>query len=151
MTTSADICNRALAQIAAQAVVTGSVPNLQGGGNASVYCNILYPCVVETMLREQDPEFARTGPVALVLSGNVAPQPFAYEYLYPTDCIRVRQVTPATWDQNDPQEILWSVADDVVSGNPTKVILTNVASAALVYTTSATTAARRHQPTSRSG
>ena len=80
-TTSADICNRALAGIAAQAQVVGTVPNLTGGGNASTYCNILYTQIVGTLLREQDWEFSKTQ-MSLTPSGNTPLFPFTHEHLY---------------------------------------------------------------------
>ena len=133
-TSSADICNRALGQIAAQAIVTGAVPNLTGGGNASTYCNILYSCVVETLLREQDWEFSKTQ-VALTPSGNTPLFPFLYEYLYPTDCIRIRQVVPPTASTLDPQPVYWTVGEN----GGVKVIDCNLASALLIYTTNTAT------------
>lgn len=135
MTTSADITNRALAQIAAQAVVTGLVPNLTGGGQASVAANILYGSVVQMILREQDWEFSRlTAPLSI--TANTPAYPWTYEYLYPTDCLKVRQVQPSTWVAGDPQPVRWEVADHPVGGAPTRVILCNLANAQLVYTTS---------------
>ena len=43
---------------------------------------------------------------------------------------------PATWNQNDPQAIRWSEQNQSISSTPTRIILTNIPAAELVYTTS---------------
>ena len=134
-TTSTAIVNRAAAQIAGQAQVSGTFPNFTGGGNVSTYANILYAGVVNMVARQQDWECFRYV-VALTPSGNAPLYPWTFEYLYPADCLRVRQVTPATWNQNDPQPVQWSVEEHPISGVATKVIGCNTAAASLVYTTS---------------
>lgn len=135
MVTSADITNRALQQIAAEATVAGLVPNLTGGGASSGAANILYNSVVLLLLREQDWEFARTS-IALTASGNVPLAPWQFEYLYPADCVKVRQVVPFDQSGFDPQPVPWSVADRINGPSPVKVIGCNVANAQLIYTTS---------------
>jgi hypothetical protein len=136
--TAADIVNRALQEIAAQATVTGTNPTFDGSaaGNAA---GILYDGVVQTILRSQDWEFARREAVTLATDGNVAPPPWAAEYVYPADCMRLLQVMPATLVPNDPQPVVWSVAEVTVSGQPAKAILTNQANARATYMSSAPT------------
>ena len=139
--TSASVVNRAAAQIGAQATVQGLIPNLTGGGNVSTYANILYQGVVLMILREQDWEFSRTS-AALAPSGNAPLPPWQYEYLYPSDCVKVRQVTPQIWSANDPVPVEWTVAEHAILTAPTKVILCNVPGETLVYTTSNMTEAQ---------
>ena len=82
----------------------------------------------------------------------IPPQPWLYEYLLPTDCLAVRYLQPLFI--NPPSgtvpifptpsnfaatllprtQIPYSVATDVVNGNLTKVILTNLSMAQIVYT-----------------
>ena len=82
----------------------------------------------------------------------IPPQPWLYEYLLPTDCLYVRWLRPTYSAQtgtvpifptpssvapyvNEPRfEIDFAVATDVVNGNLTKVILTDLSMAQLVYT-----------------
>jgi len=132
MVDSASITNRAAAQIGAQATVTGAVPNLTGGGAVSGYANTLYQGVVEMLLRDADWEFSRTT-APLAVTGNVPLEPWQFEYEYPTDCLKIRQITPATLSTLDPQPVQWSVAERA-SG---KVIGCNIINAQIVYTTNA--------------
>lgn len=132
-TTSTAIANRAVAEIAGQAQVAGLWPNFTGAGNVSGYCNILYQGVVNMVARQQDYECFRAF-ASLVPTGNPAPAPFSYEYVYPPDCLKIRQIVPSTYDKNDPQPIQWSV----LAGSGERVIATDVPpnEAQLVYTTS---------------
>ena len=135
-TTSTFIANRAAAQIAGEAQVAGTWPNFTGAGNVSTYCNILYAGVVNMVARQQDYEcFRFVAP--LVPTGQTPLAPWSQEFVYPSDCLKVRQVTPQTWDKNDPQPVEWSVEEHPnAQGAQQKVIGTNVANAQLVYTTS---------------
>lgn len=138
-TTPQAVVNAALEQIASQTTIT----SLTDGSPAAIAANTVYAATVQLMLRELDPDFARfTG--TLTLSAAVTPvPPWAFEYLYPSDCVRVRQVRPAagSYDVNDPHPVRSNVAFDLISAVPTKVILTNQASALAVYTTSSVTEA----------
>lgn len=81
----------------------------------------------------------------------IPPQPWLYEYLLPNDCLFVRFLLPTFLPQVGSvpifptpsalaptllprQEIPFVVSTDIVSGNRTKVILTNLSMAQLVYT-----------------
>jgi hypothetical protein len=135
--TQASIVNRAAAEIAAEATVTGEWPNFSGGGNVSTYANILYPGVVSLVAREQDYECLKFV-ASLVPSGLVPLPPWQFEYLYPADCVRIRQITPPTWNANDPQPVEWSVEEHPNAGTLQKVIGCNIANAMAVYTTAVT-------------
>lgn len=136
--TAATIVNQALQLIAAQATVTGVNPTFDGSaaGNAA---GILYQPAVDLLLRQTDYEFSRVD-VALTLTA-VVPYPWPYAYLYPTDCLKIRQVKPATWDLNDPPPVRWTEMEANISGNPTRIIGCNIAGAVLTYTTYAVTEA----------
>lgn len=141
--TSTIVVNAALEQIAAQTQIT----SLADGSAAAKAANVVYVPTVELMLRELDPDFARfTAP--LTLSAAIAPVvPWAYEYLYPSDMLRLRQVRPpgsgtgSLSDPNDPVPIRANVAFDTISAVVTKVILTNQVNALAVYTSSQITEA----------
>lgn len=130
------VANRALVEIARAAPLTGGnvASNFDGSTNG-IAAAIEYPGAVELLLRQQDFEFSRKV-AALTLSGNVAPLGWTYEFLYPSDCMKIRQVVPATWLLNDPQSTRWDVGTSVVSAAQTTVIWTNAANAVLTYTTS---------------
>lgn len=138
--TSAVVVNAALQQIAAQKQIAA----LNDGSVLANQVSVVYAPTVQLMLRELDPDFARYT-FALVLAGVVPPvPPWAFEYLYPNDCVRLRQVRPAvgTYDPNDPPVVRANVALDIVATVNTKVILTNIANAQAVYTTSLVTEAQ---------
>lgn len=137
--TAAQVVNNALELIAAQNQIT----SLVDGSPAANAANVVYVPTVQLMMRELDPDFSRYTK-ALALSGAPTPvPPWAFEYVYPADCIRLRQVRPPSSgtgslaDPNNPQPVRSNVAFDIIGGNPTKVVLTNQVNALAVYTTSA--------------
>ena len=135
--TQLSLVNRALAEIArGNPLASGSVSTNFDGSANGIAAATLYVGAVETLLRQEDWEFSRKV-AALTLSGNAAPLGWAYEFLYPTDCMKIRQVVPATWPLNDPQSTRWDVGTSVVSAVQTTVIWTNAANAVLTYSSSA--------------
>ena len=134
MATILGVVNTALELIGNQKAITA----LNDGSTAAQAATVIYAPVVQMLLRELDPDFARfTKALSLSAAGTPIP-PWAHEYLYPTDCLRLRQVRPAvgSYDINDPQPIRSAVAFDVIAAANTKVILSNLASALAVYTSS---------------
>lgn len=134
------IVNAALEQIAAQTTITA----LNDGSPAANAATVVYTPTVEFLLRQLDPDFARYT-AALVLSAAVTPvSPWAFEYLWPADCIRLRQVRPASgaYDPYDPQPVRANVAFDIIAAVSTKVILTDQVNALAVYTSSTPTEAQ---------
>jgi hypothetical protein len=133
-TTAASVVNQALQQIAAQATVSGTNPafDATAAGNAA---GQLYTPTVNLLLRQTDYEFSRAD-IALTISGVGAPYPWTYAYLYPVDCLRIRQIKPATWIQNDPQAVRWTEMEQSIATVPTRIIACNIANAVLTYTTS---------------
>ena len=132
------VVNEALQFVAAQTTVTSLTDPQQPAG---IYAAVVYAPTVQLMLRELDPDFARYT-ATLTLSGAATPvAPWAYEYLYPADCVRLRQVAPPAngYDPLDPQPIRANVSFDIISAVNTKVILTNQVNALAVYTSSTVT------------
>lgn len=134
-TTPADIVNRALQQIAAQATITGAPPTFDGTPTG-IAAGLLYEPMVQMLLRSQDWEFARRASVPLALDGNTAAAPWAFEYAYPADCMRLRSVAPASFNANDPAPVRWEVGTNTIAGVQSTVILTNQAAAVATYTSS---------------
>lgn len=132
--TSNTIANQAITYMGDnQAAVTGNSPNFDNSTAGKTLQNLYIPCV-QTVGRRFGWDFSRfQGP--LTLSGNPAGLFWTYEYLYPSDCVQLRQLLPATLlDPYDPAPITWIVANSLVSAIPTKVIQTNLISAHAVYT-----------------
>lgn len=144
MATGADIVNQALALGDNQTYVTGNFPAFTDGSPENVVgiaANNLYGIARDVLLSQTNPEFARVTITAVIPDALVAPiVPWTYEYEYPDDCIRLRQIRPpgsgdgSLADPNDPQPIRGAVAFDPTI--ETKVVLTNQVNALLVYTTS---------------
>ena len=142
--TAAVVVNSALELIAAQTQIT----SLTDGSPAANMASVIYAPTVQLMLRELDPDFAR---YTRTLTPSTAPAvipPWAYEYLYPSDCVRLRQVRPPATglgslaDPNNPYPVRSNVAFDLISSVPTKVILSNQINALAVYTTLSVTEAQ---------
>ena len=117
-------------------------------------CARHYEPALEALLRSVHWNFARKQvTLSLLKDGTVTPsqnvpQPWLYEYAYPSDCLLARALLPqmnnpqgmpvaAGWQPPQPQMPVarFLVAQDTdVTGNPIPVILTNVPQAMLVYT-----------------
>lgn len=133
MTTSRDIINQAL-MISGDNTppVTGNAPSFDSSPAGKAAAALYAPCVA-TVMRSFEFDFTRHT-AALVLSGNVAPYPWALEYNYPADAIEVWQLSPqAETDPNDPLPVDYVVANAIVAGTQARVIHTNLASAQAIY------------------
>ena len=110
--TSTIVVNQALEAIASQTQIT----SLTDGSPSANAANVVYAPIVQTLLRQLEPDFARVTAV-LSLSGQTSPPPpWAYEYTYPSDCARLLQVAPAAGSYNvlDPQPVRSNVAVDIL-------------------------------------
>ena len=136
-TTSTTIVNRALQEIGQQVQVTGVNPTFDGT-TAGNYAGLLYTPAVNFLLRQQDWEFA-FNQEGLVSAGVPGLPQWPYVYVYPLDCVRVRQIYPATWNALDPQAVRWSFGVGVAGGQETRLIYCNVPGADIAYTTSTVT------------
>lgn len=115
-----------------QPPVTGVYPNFDNSTAGVAAKNLYGPCV-QTVMRQFGWDFGRFVDV-LTLSGNTAPEPWAFEYLYPVDGIEIRQVMPAALtDTNDPLPLNWTVGNALVATISTKVIWADEPSAKVVY------------------
>lgn len=132
MTTSNDIANQALQMIGGNTpAVVGIAPTFDDSA-AGKALRWLYDAVVGAVSREFEWDFARKT-AALVLSGNVAPVPWSFEYRYPAG-VEVWQLMPSViTDANNPLPINYVIANNVVSGSQARVIQTNLASAVAVF------------------
>lgn len=131
--TSNDIANQALQLIGDNMpAVQGVAPTFDNSTAGKALQELYAPCL-QTVAREFGWDFARNN-VALTLSGNVAPFPYALEYLYPSNGVQVWQLLPATLaDVNNPTPVNWVTGNTLVASVQTKVIWTDVAAALAVY------------------
>ena len=129
--TSNDVANQAIAYIGDNvAPVTGQAPTFDNSAAGLVLQRLYAPCV-QTVAKQHGWDFARNS-VALTLSGNSAPLGYAFEYVYPSFAIEVWQLLPAAPDANNPLPQNWNIGNTLVSGNQTKVIWSNLASAVAI-------------------
>ena len=132
--TSNDIANQALQYIGDnQAAVSGTAPVFDSSSAGKALARIYTPCV-QTVGRKFGWDFARNQ-VALALSGNAAPVPWAFEYLYPGNGVEIWQLVPPAppADVNNPLPVNWQIANVQVGGVQTKVIQCNLANAVATY------------------
>lgn len=131
--TSMSVANQAIQLIGDnQPLVSAGAPNFDSS-DLGIALQQVYAPTVATIMRQFGWDLARnTQP--LVLTGNIAPFPWEYEYTYPANCLEALQVAPqAMADKNNPLPVNWSIGNDVVNGNQVKVIFSNLANAILVY------------------
>lgn len=125
--TPSDIVNRAVQLIGGyddNEPITGSPPTFDGSV-IGLAAGAVYDAVVQTVGRQHGWDFSRAS-VTLNLTGNTPPIGWTYEYLYPTNGVEVRQVTPAAdLDANNPSPVNWTVGNANVSGTVRKVIWSN--------------------------
>ena len=131
--TSNDVANQAIALIGDnQPLVTGQAPTFDSSV-AGVALQKLYAPCVQTVARQFAWDMARKV-VALTLSGNAAPFPWPFEYLYPPNGVEVWQLHPASIaDPNNPLPYNWNVGNAVVSSQQQRVIWTDLANAQATY------------------
>lgn len=148
MTTSVDICNRALQIAQARATITA----LNDGSNEANNCNLIYNTIVDWCFSVANWNFARKTDVLAVSkalsttpsvwSTSFPPPPWIYSYLYPSDAVRIQYViaqtlgpTGNTWAGRPAK---FAVAMDTIAAVQRRVILTDQASAIAIYTTTIT-------------
>ena len=132
--TSNDVANQALLLVSGANTppVTGVAPNFDKSAAGLALQKLYAPCV-QTVARQFGWDFARST-VALALSGNAAPFPWAFEYLYPSNGVEVWQLAPpALADPNNPLPVNFEVANAVVATGQARVIHANLANALGVY------------------
>lgn len=160
MPNQVDMSNRALAAAGAREQITSFTES----SVSSINCNLLFQPTFEQLARAAHWNCLRYQSGLTLLkaaqgtpenqTGSVLPippQPWLYEYLLPSDCLMVRFLLPTFAQQTSSvpifptasalaptllprQEIPFSVGTDKVNGSLTKVILTNLSMAQIVYT-----------------
>lgn len=152
-----NVVNIALTEIGAKATVSSINPS--DGSNEANIASTLYQPKMDALMRSAHwnccrKQLALTLLKAVVIDGVASddppPQPWLYEYAYPSDCLKARYIMPirtiaaegvplTTYDNMVPvlyagSAVRYAVATDTVNGNVRRVILTNMPQAILVYT-----------------
>lgn len=138
----AQIVNEAIVLIGGfnnQGAITGTPPVFDGSP-IGIEAGPIYYDTVGEISRQFGFDFSRSV-VVLVPSGNVAPFPWPYEYLYPAACVQLRQVMPtALTDPNNPMPVDWTVANVTATpgkpGVPAKVVWSDTSPAQAVISNS---------------
>ena len=134
----AAVCNLALAK-AGYRLRIGSVYD---GTLAAKKLLDIYGITRDALLRAGDWNFAQRIAPLVNSPRAVPPSPWTNAYVYPDDCLRVRNVydPSATTDVNNPLPTLWQVADDATIG--ARVIWTRANTATCVYNAQVTNPAQ---------
>ena len=133
MAVDVDVVNEALALVGFDgAPVTGNAPSFDSSTSGKIASRIYVPAV-QAVARQFEWDFSRQI-ASLSLSGNAAPFPWSYEYLYPALAVQLWQVTPPSLtDANDPKPVNFVVGNAQVASVSTKVIWSNLAAARAVF------------------
>jgi hypothetical protein len=94
----------------------------------------------DDLLKMKDWPFAARD-VTLSANGQTPPNPWPYEYSWPSDCLKVRYVQPlalGVMPNLDPRPTLFTDYNDQRTSPPSKAILANISPATLVYTAQVT-------------
>lgn len=130
MTSEVQICNMALVAIKSSATVTSIRPS--DGSEEARYCALLFDDVRDEVLRAADWNFARRYRT-LSLSTDDAQGLWDYQYVYPSDCLVIREITK---DVTTADPIPYETALDAAGSS--RVILTDREAAAIRYTAKVT-------------
>ena len=135
-----DVCNKALSTIGTRSTISA----LTEGSIESNLCSLWYDCTRQSLLRVHPWSFARRQvPLSLLAAAAGTPEnptgatprpmaPWNYEYAWPADCLRVRQIFQPV--ANGPAIPFLLSGDLDAAGNNIKVVLTNQSQASLIYT-----------------
>lgn len=155
MTSITDVCNIALAESQTRSQINGLPPI--DTSPAAVAAGLFFGPKTRALLRAAPWGFARRQEILTLLRSYEAtpndppPQPFRFQYLWPSDCIRARfllqfqtMTTSGTPFTTAPQNVVTPAygntavpfveAMDNNGGNPRKTLLTNMPNAMLIYT-----------------
>lgn len=127
-----DLVNQALDRIG----FSFHIADIYEGSPAARVALEVYSLTRDTLLQQGDWPFAERR-VTLATNGQTALTPFSYEYTYPSDCLRIKNLRPAPLTggayDNDPQPQLFRPFNDNRLNPPQRAILANLSPAVLVY------------------
>ena len=111
------------------------VSDVYEGSRASRAALDVYSETRDEVLREHNWPFATRDLALTVVSGLVPPAGWLYEYTFPADCIRLRNLKPSSIPNPnfDPAPVLWAEWNDTRLSPAAKVILANSSPVIAVY------------------
>lgn len=124
--TKVQICNMALTHIGIKQLITA----IDDDNEEANMCELYYDTALENALHEADWGFARRR-VTLNLQTGDAPEPWQYQYVYPTDCIRPLRI----WDKRKsrlPEDEINFTRE--TNDSDVALIYTDMEDAVLIYT-----------------
>jgi hypothetical protein len=125
--TNITITNAALAQIGTHSQIISMVD----GSEEARYANLLYLPLKDFLLTEGDYDFSSMSENAVLI--GVTGVPWGFSYAYPTGALRIRSLTPISYDEFNPLSIEYNIT----SALGIKYIFTKVQVSKVVYTYSA--------------
>jgi hypothetical protein len=135
--TATDIVNEAIMLVGDdQPLVTGVAPTFDSSVAGKAAQKLYYLCV-RAVGRQFGWDFARNQ-FPLVVTGNMPPLGYTYEYAYPSfaglNAVQIYQLVPPfpLADPNNPAPVDWTVGNAVVSGTQAKVIWSNLQNASVI-------------------
>ena len=123
--TQLDLAREALAQIGTRSTIA----SLSDGSAEAQYISLLYAPIRDFLLVDGDYDWSMVW--AVLTKSGVPAVPWRYVYTYPSDGLRIRQLTPLIFDRLDPRPVEWSVTGTDVTA---RRILTNTEIEYCVYT-----------------
>lgn len=113
------------------------VADLYEGSPAARVALQIYGFTRDSLLQSGEWPFAFREVLLVAAGGATPPTPWAHEYSYPSDCLRVRYVRPGALTggtrSNDPQPVLFKTYNDQVLSPPALTILCDISPATLLY------------------
>lgn len=128
-----DIGNMALDAIGYQK----RIGDIYEGSTASRVLLEVYGQTRDALIEEGDWPFSLREVLLTAVGGQTPPTPWAYEYAYPSDCLRMRYLRPGPLtggtENFDPQPVLFRPWNDNRPSPAIRAILCDLASAVLIY------------------
>lgn len=134
LTSPEDCCNAALARIGYKL----RIGNMLEGSPASKIFLDFYGQTRDDLLRSGDWGFAEK--IAAGTITGSAPAPWLYQYQYPADCLKLKQVFPPSYttNLNNPTPQLFRIGSGVSGTASIEAIWSQTQTATLVYTSQVT-------------
>src|SRR5690242_430341 len=134
LTSPEDIANAVLARIGYKL----RIGNMLEGSPASKLFLDIYGQTRDDLLRQGDWGFAEK--ITASTTTGTAPSPWAYQYVYPSDCLKLKQVFSPTYtsDTNNPIPTLFRIGSAGTGTSSSEVIWSQTQTATLVYTSQIT-------------
>lgn len=128
-----DLINMALDQIG----YTRHINDVYEGSAASRVALAYYSQTRRETIQMGNWPFAYREVALNAVGGATPPSPWAYEYTYPSDCLRARQVRPGPLTggtrNNNPTPLLWQEYNDQTQNPIARTILSDQSPAVLTY------------------